>query len=344
MSKKNSTALSLKQILNKDKNISDIYLKFKKNISGIVKSNNFTVAVSGGSDSLALTALSKLYALEKKSKAFFVLIDHGLRKNSKKEAQIVKTLLKKNAIPLHIITNQKPINNNIQSLARKIRYDLILNFCKKKKIKYIVTAHHSDDQIETFFIRLSRGSGVQGLSSMSKIVSLNSKIKLLRPLLELKKKELVYISKKIFKKSIKDPSNSDNKYLRTRIRKLKKELEKTGIHHDQILKSISNLASTRDTLNIYFKKVISLCVKKRSGKNLINLDRLFLEPQEIQIKVISHTIKSSSKTYYPPRAKKVSNLLKRLKDSRFAFKATLGGCFLQKFDNFLVVTNSKQLN
>ena len=54
--------------------------------------------------------------------------------------------------------NKSKINKNIQSQARKIRYDLLVKFCKKK-IKIILTAHNLEDQVETFFIRLSRGRG-----------------------------------------------------------------------------------------------------------------------------------------------------------------------------------------
>ena len=70
---------------------------------------------------------------------------------------------------------------NVQNHARNIRYNLLIDYCKKKKIQYILTAHHSEDQIETFFIRLSRGSGVQGLSAMNSISSLDSKTKVFRP-------------------------------------------------------------------------------------------------------------------------------------------------------------------
>ena len=68
--------------------------------------------------------------------------------------------------------------------------------CKKKKIKFILTGHHKDDQIETFLIRLSRGSGVQGLSAMSAISYSNNKIKIFRPFLSESKKNLIFISKK----------------------------------------------------------------------------------------------------------------------------------------------------
>ena len=83
--------------------------------------------------------------------------------------------------------NKSKINKNIQSQARKIRYDLLVKFCKKKKIKIILTAHNLEDQVETFFIRLSRGSGLTGLSAMKSSSKLSNNIILSRPLLDTKK-------------------------------------------------------------------------------------------------------------------------------------------------------------
>ena len=63
---------------------------------------------------------------------------------------------------------RKKPKSNIQSLARKKRYQLLFNECKKYKIKTILTAHHQDDLYETFFSRLLRGSGTEGFSSFYK--------------------------------------------------------------------------------------------------------------------------------------------------------------------------------
>ena len=84
---------------------------------------------------------------------------------------------------------------------------MLTKFCKKKKALHLFTGHRQDDQIETFLIRLSRGSGVQGLSSMQKETKINNNIKLVRPMLDFKKKDLLFVSKKIFGTYIKDPSN-----------------------------------------------------------------------------------------------------------------------------------------
>ena len=262
MSKKDLNVRKHKN-LNLNKKSSLIYSNFKLQLEKTIKKKSFLVAVSGGPDSLALAALSFEYSLEKKSKAYFVIIDHGIRKNSKKEANAVKNLLNKKKIKLIILTNQKKINKNIQSNAREIRYKLLLNFCLKHKIKYITTGHHRDDQIETFLIRLSRGSGVQGLSSMNKLTNLNLKTKLFRPLLNEKKQNLIFLAKYYFGKIFKDPSNINQKYLRTKIRNLVKQFEKSGIRHDRVISSINNLASTRDTLNNYIQKVEKTCVIKK---------------------------------------------------------------------------------
>ena len=340
MRKKNSSANSLKKKLAQKTIIKTIYSNFKSKLEKVIKKKPFVVAVSGGPDSLALAALCKMYKDEKKTKIYFVLVDHGIRKNSKKESSFVKKLLKKNKITLKIIRNKKKIYNNVQSKAREIRYKLMLEFCKKCKVSYILTAHHSDDQIETFLIRLSRGSGIQGLSSMKHLTKLKSNVKIFRPLLDLKKKDLVFTAKHIFKKFVNDPSNKDKKFLRTRVRSLAASFEKSGIHHDQIIKSINNLADTRDTLDKYFNKIIKDCIRKYRNKIVIDLEKLNMETLEIKLKVLSYTLKKFSHSYYPPRSKKVINLLKQfaLKDRT---KLTLGGCILQKSANNLIITKEK---
>lgn len=341
MKKKNSNVLKLKNTFKKKEKLSRIYSSFKSHLNKTIKDAPFLVAVSGGPDSLALTALSHMYKMENKNKVFYALIDHKIRKNSSSEAKSVKALLKPFNIQLNIIRNIKKIEKNIQSSAREIRYDLLSSFCKKRSTKFILTGHHSDDQVETFLIRLSRGSGVQGLSSMDQISKLKDNIKLFRPLLDYKKKELNYIAKSVFKKSFKDPSNRDNKYLRTRIRILGKQLEKSGIHHDQIIQSIKNLTISRNTLNNYLFKVTKNCVKRKKNEILIDFNKLDKEPVEIAQKIISYEIKNFIKSYYPPRSKKVQNLFNLVKKNA-QIKLTLGGCIIEKSINLISIKREKK--
>jgi tRNA(Ile)-lysidine synthase len=339
MSKKDLSVLKLKKF-NLNIKASSLYSNFKLFLNKTIKKKNFLIALSGGPDSLALTALGKTYSNEKKNKIFFVLIDHGIRPDSSKEAKAVKLLLKKKKISLTILKNKEKINKNIQSHAREVRYKLLLNFCKKKKINFILTGHHREDQVETFLIRLSRGSGIQGLSSMKKVSILNSKTKLIRPLLDEKKTHLTVLAMQCFGKIFKDPSNTNQKYLRTKIRGLIKQFEKSGIKQERIISSINNLGSTRDTLNSYISRIEKVCVIKKKKETIINLNFFLLENSEIQLKVFSNCIKNVSRSYYPPRAKKIINLLYKVKSDE-KLKITLGGCMVHKIHNNLVIYKEK---
>ena len=334
MSKKNSNVI-LKDGFKNYEELSDIYSLFKKKLNSF-KKNSFLIAVSGGPDSLALTALAKSYSYENKCKIYYVLVDHNLRKNSSKEAKSVKKLLKKHQITLNILKNKKPIEKNIQSEARMVRYNLLKSFCKKKKIKTILTAHNLEDQVETFFIRLSRGSGLHGLSSMRPINKIEDDINLIRPLLDFKKIELIKISKLIFGRYYKDPTNRNTKYLRTRIRNLQESLETSGINYDQVIRSIRNLSSSRDTLDQYFNKIYKNTVKKRNNIIVINLKNFNKINQEMKMRVFKKAIKDFTKAYYSIRSKKIFNLIDKIKAKKNA-KLTLGGCIISREKNCIIL-------
>ena len=87
-----------------------------------------------------MAALTKLYSLENRKTFYYVLINHNIRRNSEAEAKQVKNLLRKFGIKLNIINNTKKITKNVQGEARKIRYDQLINFCKKRKSKQSLQA------------------------------------------------------------------------------------------------------------------------------------------------------------------------------------------------------------
>ncbi len=330
MSKKNSS-VSLKNDFKISEDLSKLYSDFKNSLINL-KKKKFVVAVSGGPDSLALTALTKAVNSEKKLRFFYVLVNHNIRKNSFLEANKIKRLLKKNQIHLNILNNKSQIKKNIQSEARKIRYDLLIKFCKKKKTKVLMTAHHLDDQVETFFIRLSRGSGLTGLSAMQKLTKLNREILLLRPLLNVQKKNLIKISKMAFGGFIQDPSNKNVKFLRTRVRGLKRPLNKIGITYEQIIKSINNLSSSKETLDHYYTKISNELILKKNNQITINLTTFKTLKSDIKYRLINDSIKRLKNNYYNPRSKKTQNLIKSIESKNFK-KSTLAGCiFLKNMD------------
>ena len=319
--------------LNICQKVKSILKKYKNN-------NTFVVAVSGGSDSLALVSIIKNLMQENKYKFFFAIVDHNLRKNSATEALGVKRLLSKYDINLTILKNKKKIDKNIQKNAREIRYNLLEKFCKKKKAKSLIVAHHQDDQVETFLIRLSRGSGVEGLSSMNEITTLKQGTSLIRPLLDFKKNELISITKNTFNKFFKDPSNTNRKFLRTNIRELKKNLEKKGINFEKIVRSIKNIASTKEAINFYVERSIKKYITFKGKLTILNLEKFRQEPKEIKFKIVNKIIKKTTNSYYPPRSKKVLNLIDGFQRNRIK-KLTLGGCIFERKNRFLFV--SKEL-
>ena len=266
-------------------------------------------------------------------KFYYILIDHNIRKNSNKEARKVRKLLKKININLKIYLNKKKFVKNIQSEARNIRYDILNNFCKKNKVKILLTAHNLEDQVETFFIRLSRGSGLRGLSAMKPLSKINNQANLYRPLLDIKKKYLIKISKNIFGTYVKDPSNKNKKYLRTRIRTLKKPLENSGVKYDQIFRSIQNLSQSKITLDVYLNKIFKELIKKSKREILINYNKYKVLSSDIKMAVINESIKKLKKNYYDLRSKKVDNLIRNIEKREFK-KISLGGCvFFKKGEN-----------
>ena len=242
----------LKDKLN-NKKINQIYDKFENSLN---INESFAVAVSGGPDSLALAFLSKVYSLKKNITSKFFIIDHKLRSGSTNEAKLVKKTLKQHFINAEILTwkGKKPFKN-VQSIARKKRYDLLFVKCKSLNINNILLGHHSEDLVENFFMRMIRGSGLKGLTSLDKKSNFNN-FKLIRPLLNEKKENLIFLSKYVFNFYIKDPSNNDDKYLRIKVRKIMQEFEKNGLDKKKMLITIKNLKSSNEVVNFYVKNNI----------------------------------------------------------------------------------------
>jgi tRNA(Ile)-lysidine synthase len=348
MKRKNLIAtkkVSKKKLLFEDKKIQNLYKKFKSIIYKNIKNKNFAVGVSGGSDSLCLAYLSKIYSSQLGSKNHILIVDHGLRQESAKEALKVKNILKNKNLNSHILKWKKntPLSN-IQKNARDIRYSLISDYCLKKEVKYLVTAHHEDDQIENFLIRLVRGSGLTGLASMPIKTNYNNKLKIIRPLLKFKKQDLKYITLSYFDTYIKDPSNNDDKFLRVRIRKYRKSMEKEGLDTRKIIKTADNLFSANEALNYYKNKSLHNHTSFLSkNKCLINKKIFTDEAGEIVFKSFSDILTLVSGTYYPPRSKKIINLITRLKSDNFN-KSTLGGCTIEYKDNFILVSKELKIS
>ncbi|MDA7576548.1 tRNA lysidine(34) synthetase TilS [Candidatus Pelagibacter sp.] len=318
----------------KDKKTFQIYRNFEHNLT---INKNFIVAVSGGPDSLALSFLAKIYSIKKSLDVKYFLVDHKLRKNSNSEAKKVKKNLKNFSIELNILEWKgiKP-KKNIQSIARDKRYELLINRAKKLRIKNILLGHHLDDLFENFFIRILRGSGLNGLVSLDKETKKNE-VNLLRPLINVDKKDLIYISNYIYGSFISDPSNNDDKFKRVRIRNFLKQLSSEGLDRNKFLLTIRNLKFANENIKFYTKKNLEenvTIIKK--NEYVILKEIFFFQSNEVVFRSLVQLIKVIGKKYYPVRGKKIDKII-YLFNSKSAFKVTLGGCIIKKVNETVIL-------
>jgi tRNA(Ile)-lysidine synthase len=145
-----------------------------------------------------------------------------LRKGSRAEAQAVAKLCKRLDVPHEILTvewDEKP-ETAIQERARAARYRLLGEWARAQGIGVVLTAHHLDDQVETFVMRLNRGAGVRGLAAMRNLSKMPAaKMPLVRPLLSWRRSELEQICADAGVQPAADPSNDDEQFERVRVRK-----------------------------------------------------------------------------------------------------------------------------
>ncbi len=326
----------------KNPRINKIYLEFEKNLENYNLSN-LCIAVSGGKDSMALAFLAKCHSIKKNLKYLYLTVDHKLRFTSTKEAIQTKKKLNNFGINCEILTwkNNKTFSN-FQAKAREKRYELIFKKCLKNKVNLVLTAHQKNDLYENFFIRLLRGSGLKGLSSFQNYkskINKNFNVYVLRPLLNIPKKDLSYITKKTFNFNIEDPSNENKDYLRIKIRKLINQLNKYGLTLKKFNLTIENLYKSNNAIEFYVKKNIKENTKLLNKKKSIIISKIFFnQPDEIVFRSFSEIIhKIGNKASYT-RGKKILNLISNINSTKNFKKKTLSGCIFEKVNKSIIIS------
>ncbi|HEX8669891.1 MAG TPA: tRNA lysidine(34) synthetase TilS [Allosphingosinicella sp.] len=177
------------------------------------------IAVSGGPDSLSLLLLADA-ALPGRIEA--ATVDHRLRPGSAAEAEFVARICERRTVPHRTLTVETPPEGSVQAAARALRYRLLAQWAQERGLCAIATAHHADDQAETLLMRLLRGSGLGGLAGIRAVHSAGG-VPVVRPLLAWRRAELEEVAKAAEIAPISDPSNDDERYDRSRIRRRLRE-------------------------------------------------------------------------------------------------------------------------
>ncbi len=321
-------AVKLVKPINHKKVVKITNQDFEAKMRELRVNSDIAVAVSGGPDSLALMHLSNRYALNNNINLTVLSIDHGIRAESSKEIVWLEKIAKKNKINFYSTKLKKKINSsNTLSKARTLRYEALSKYCNKKKIKFLLTAHHLDDEIENFLMRLVRGSGIKGLSSLKvKSRYKNTKLILVRPLLEYSKKSLIQYLSEQKQFYINDRTNYNNKYDRSRIRKLSQQLIQEGLSKVRFKNVLKNLKNANNAINTAVSNYLEEQVKLNEKKIISFRSKEFINlPEEIQHRVLVKLCRFAGKSNKVPRSRSIQELINSIVKEK-SFKRTLNSC------------------
>jgi tRNA(Ile)-lysidine synthase len=250
--------------------------KFKKHINinfPFLKDKKLLIAISGGVDSVVLTHL--LHELN-----FDISLAHcnfQLReKESDLDEEFIGLLAQKTSNQIFTIkfdTEEFASKNKLstQIAARELRYNWFQEVIKKHNFDYVLTAHHADDNLETFLINLTRGSGLDGFTGIPKI---NGNI--VRPLLTFSREEILAYAKINTINWREDASNATTKYIRNKIRHkvipILKEINPNLL--ETFAKTLENLQESKQIIEDKIANISSEVIKSKNNILKINIDKI----------------------------------------------------------------------
>lgn len=309
-----------------------------------IQEKKIAVGVSGGSDSLALILMAAEELQPLGYQLIALTVDHQLRPSSADEAAYVAKIMQEKHIEHHTLIwddDEKP-QTGLEEAARTARYNLIQQWCSDNQVSVVMMAHHLQDQAETFFIRLQRGSGLSGLCGMQAVTERKG-IKILRPCLE--------TDKMIFKnfllshhiKWIEDESNCCDDLLRVKFRQLLPQFyQKTGLNDRIIVETMLRLQSSRAFIEHKMAEFIKANVTCWNNAGYSCAIKYWQSAdEEIKFRLITFLLPQLNHADYPPKAKKIKHLITLLTTKTFK-STTLGGCEIILYHDYLWFVPEKQ--
>ncbi len=256
------------------------------------KNDTVVISLSGGPDSMALLSLLLPYIKKKSIKIIGAHVNHGVRKESAEEEQFVRDYCEKHGVVFELLTIKEYNKKNFHDDARIQRYNFLDEIMNRYQAKYLFTAHHGDDLIETILMRIERGSNLSGYAGF-RMEMTHHNYKVIRPLIEVTKQQIIEYNKEHNIPYCIDYTNNEDEYKRNRYR-----------HHVlPILKEENNDIQKKyykysKELTEYYDYVNSIIV----GKNIIQDDRIIIskllaEDSFIIKKTIEFYIKNIQQDY-----------------------------------------------
>lgn len=259
---------------------------FKKQLENLIsfpENQTYLLAVSGGADSMVLAFVFKALGL-----SFQVAhVNYKLRgEDSDLDQKVVADFCFKHDIKFHLYEvsekDRKP-ENSIQLWARDLRYIFFKHIQEKENLEFLVTAHHLNDQLETFIINLSKASGIKGLSGIP-----TNDNNILRPLLHFSKNEIYDFAEKNQIKYREDLSNKKSDYLRNKIRNevVPKLLETNDHFLENFKKSLSYLNQTKDFVKRQIEEIENRITISSKEIKILDKKKLILESDFVKFEIL----------------------------------------------------------
>lgn len=281
------------------------------------------VAVSGGSDSMALLHLLADWASVGGPDVHVITIDHGLRSGAAREAAGVARICADLGISHETRVWQGwDHKGNLQDQARRARLGLIADWAKGRGIDTVALGHTADDQAETFLMRLARGSGVDGLASMSHWRNASG-INWARPVLDLRRWELRDFLLRRGVRWFDDPTNEDDSFDRVKMRKALAILEPLGISAKSLSDTASRLHRARVALCQYAHDQALRIARIDSGDVVFDCCGLSAVPDEPRDRLLVHALRWVAGAEYRPRQNALERLWQAIREER---STDLHGC------------------
>ena len=163
----------------------------------------------------------------------------------------------------------------------------------------------------------------------------------MRPLINVDKNDLVYISNYVFGSFFEDPSNKNNNFKRIKIRNFLNQLSLEGLDRKKFLLTIKNLKIANENIKFYTKKNLEKNISfLKNEKSIVLKENFFYNSSEVVFRSLSEVIKIVGKKYYPVRGKKIDTVL-QLINTKSSFKVTLGSCVLKKVNQTVLISKEQ---
>ncbi|MEO1111489.1 MAG: tRNA lysidine(34) synthetase TilS [Pseudomonadota bacterium] len=300
--------------------------------SRLIHFSNLAFAVSGGSDSLCLLVLFSEWRQRNRwdGSAEVLVVDHGLRPESAAEASFVRDAALKHGLAAQVLPweGTKP-GSNIQDEARRARYALMAARLAETGAQALVLGHHMDDQAETFLDRLTRGSGVSGLSAMAFDEPDGPEgLRLLRPFLGVRKDRLEASLRERGLDWCRDPSNDNSKYKRSRLRRIMGLLEQEGLTAERLSETAGRIRRSRAALDSVVHGTASrLLENHRSGPARIDRFSYRDLPEDLRLRLLKEMVLTVTGRRPEPRLRQLEALDALLCSDRCARQTLCGAVF-----------------